>query len=143
MSRTLSKTYEELCTLPTYEERFRYLKLNGKPTDETFGEYRYLNQQFYTSTQWKEVRNFVIARDLGCDLGVMDHNINGHVYVHHINPITPEDLILHSEIVTDPNNLICVSMGTHNALHYGDETWILNATPLIRMPGDTCPWKEI
>ena len=118
-----------------------YLVLDGVVGVQTFGEERALNQSFYQSDIWKEIRRFVITRDLGCDLGVYGNEIQGAVYVHHMNPITPEDIINKTDILVDPNYLITVSMGTHNAIHYGDRRWVENHEPIIRLPGDTCPWR--
>ena len=137
----MNKTYNELIKLNTYAERFRYLKLSAKIGSETFGEDRYLNQQFYASQEWKEARRYVIIRDMGCDLGLKGYEIQGPIYVHHINPITADDIINNRPNIVDVNNLICVSMGTHNALHYGDMTWIDNMEIVERKPFDTCPWR--
>lgn len=135
------RTYEELIKFTTYADRFKYLKLNSNVGSETFGEDRYLNQQFYASPEWKEVRQYVLIRDLGCDLGLEGYSINGPIYVHHMNPITADDILNHRPFILDPNNLVCVSMGTHNALHYGDMSWIDNMVLVERRPGDTCPWR--
>lgn len=135
------RSYEELVTFPTFEERFRYLMLGGIVCEETFGFDRYLNQRFYTSTEWKRFRRDIITRDFGCDLGVDDglHEIHSKVLIHHINPITPEDIIRHrTDILLDPNNAICVSGKTHQAIHYGDESAF--ATFADRRAGDTKLW---
>jgi len=139
----MNKSYDELIKLNTYAERFRYLKLNGSVGSETFGEERHLNQQFYTSPEWKEVRRYILIRDMGCDLGLHGYEIDGPIYVHHINPITADDIINRRPTIVDVNNLICVSMGTHNALHYGDMSWINNMDIVERRPGDTCPWRLV
>lgn len=135
------KTYSELIQIPTFEGRFEYLKLNGIVGAETFGFDRYLNQTLYNSEKWKAIRNRVIIRDQGCDLGHPDHQIYGRVLIHHINPITMDDLVNLNSTVFDMENLICTMHSTHNAIHYGD------AGQLIRMPAerkknDTCPWKN-
>ena len=135
------KTYEELITFDSFKDRFRYLMLHGHVGFETFGEDRKLNQDFYASNYWKDIRRYVIARDFGCDLGVLGNEISGVAYVHHINPITPDDIINRTDILLNPSYLITVSFGTHNAIHYGDKRWVENIEPLIRTPGDTCPWR--
>lgn len=134
------KTYSELSSLPTFEERYQYLKLNGEVGVDTFGFERWLNQLFYKDPAWKAVRNKVIVRDGACDLGISDRAIGGTVYVHHINPIKRDDIIDRNPILLDPENLICVSLTTHNAIHYGDET-LLISNPKERTANDTCPWK--
>lgn len=135
------KTYQEIQLFKTFEERFNYLKLDGKVGDETFGKDRYLNQKFYASEEWKEIRRFVITRDFGCDLGLLGYDITGVPYIHHMNPITADDIINRTEILTNPDYLITVSLGTHNAIHYGDQNWIDFVNPVIRTPNDTCPWR--
>lgn len=138
----MSKSYKELRQLKTFSERFEYLKLSGLVGQETFGSDRYLNQMFYRSPKWKKVRGEVIVRDNGCDLGVDGYEIGAGVIVHHLNPITEEDILDDRPSLYDPNNLICVSHSTHNALHYGDAS--LLPKPLVeRKPFDTCPWKQI
>lgn len=137
---TKIRTYTELILLPTLDERFEYLKLSGTIGVETFGFDRYLNQKFYNSREWKDVRDYVIARDLGCDLGVAGHDIHGKIYVHHMNPIIVKDIVEVSRMILDPEYLITTSLTTHNAIHYGDESQILSA-PLERRKNDTCPWK--
>lgn len=136
------RTYSELSRLETFEERFRYLKLRGKVGVETFGYDRIFNQQFYTSKEWKDIRNHVIVRDNGCDLGVEGHEIpNGvKIYIHHINPIMLEDIENHADILLDPNYLITTTFPTHQAIHYGDESLLVTA-PVERSRNDTCPWK--
>ena len=135
------KTYSELILLPTFEERFRYLKLNGRIGEETFGLDRYLNQIFYTSDEWRKVRRDVIVRDNGCDLGVLDREIHGLITVHHLNPISVEDILNRTEILLNPEYLICVSDLTHKAIHYGDERLLITA-PVERRPNDMCPWRH-
>lgn len=138
-----NKCYSELSTLPTFEDRFKYLQMNGQVGLDTFGHARYLNQNFYKSAHWKRVRDYVIVRDNGCDLGCPDRPISGQVYVHHIVPIVPEDIINNNiEKLLSPENLISVSLETHNALHYGDESILHKYDTHERRPGDTCPWKE-
>lgn len=137
---TKIKTYSELITLPTFEERFRYLQLEGVVGKSTFGFDRYLNQRFYTSKEWKKIRNEIILRDNGLDLGVEDHEIVGKIYIHHMNPIMAKDIVDQTRYLLDPEFLICVAHSTHNAIHYGDES--LLPQPLVeRRPNDTCPWK--
>lgn len=136
------KTYSELSRLQTFEERYRYLRLRGAVGEETFGFDRYLNQVFYQrSPKWKKVRDFVIVRDNGCDLGLDGYDIYGKILVHHMNPITLKDLERESEYLLDPEFLICTSLNTHNAIHYGDES-LLITTPIVRTKNDTCPWRR-
>lgn len=135
------RTYKELQQLQTFDERFAYLQLRGHIGKETFGYDRYLNQQFYRSKEWKDVRRIVILRDHGCDLGIMDRLITGRIYIHHMNPITREDLINGSDLVLNPNYLICVSSMTHEAIHYGDKD-LLISDYVERSPYDTCPWRQ-
>lgn len=135
------RTYSELVRLPTFEERFRYLKLDGLVGKDTFGFDRYLNQEFYRSKEWKEVRDFVIVRDNGCDLGMDGYEIVGRIYIHHMNPITVNDIVHSSDFLLNPDYLICVSHNTHNAVHYGDEDLLVTA-PVERRKNDTCPWKR-
>lgn len=135
------KTYSELITLPTFEERYRYLKLGGRVGEETFGFDRYLNQTFYTSDEWLSIRDAVIVRDMGCDLAMPDREINGRILVHHMNPISKEDIINRSRYLLDPEYLICTVKNTHDAIHYGDESLLFQG-PIIRSKHDTCPWKK-
>ena len=135
------RTYSELIQLSTFEERFRYLKLDGLVGKDTFGFDRYLNQEFYRSKEWKEVRDFVIVRDNGCDLGMDGYEIVGRIYIHHMNPITVNDIVHSSDFLLNPDYLICVSHNTHNAVHYGDEDLLVTA-PVERRKNDTCPWKR-
>ena len=122
MNQTIIRTYSELITLETFEERFLYLKLDGSIGEDTFGFDRYLNQLFYRSPEWKQVRNFVITRDMGCDLAIPDHEIiNQQILIHHMNPLTKEDIINKSDYLLNPEYLICTTKKTHNAIHYGDE----------------------
>lgn len=137
----MSKSYSKLMELSTFKERFNYLRLSNMVGQETFGYERYLNQVFYKSPEWRSLRNQITMRDNGCDLGIEGHEIFGHVYIHHINPITPKDIRERSGKLFDPENLICVSHKTHNAIHYGDDT-IIDSDPIIRSVNDTCPWKK-
>ena len=135
------RTYSELITLPTFEERFRYLQLGGKVGEDTFGHDRYLNQMFYTSDEWRRIRRDVIVRDNGCDLGIQDREIHGLIIIHHMNPIAIEDIINRSEFLLNPEYLISTVKNTHDAIHFSDER-ILIADPIERRPNDTCPWKR-
>ena len=135
------KTYSELITLPTFEERYQYLKLDGRVGEETFGFDRYLNQTFYKSKEWRAIRNEVIVRDNGCDLGIPDREITGMILIHHMNPITVDDILTQSDYLLNPEYLICTVKNTHNAIHYGDESLLITA-PIERRPNDTCPWKH-
>ena len=135
------KTYSELISLPTFEERFRYLQLKGSVGKDTFGFDRYLNQNFYRSAAWKRARDQVIIRDNGCDLGIEDRLICGKVLIHHMNPMTLEDLEKRTEILLDPEYLITTIHSTHNAIHYGDSN-LLASEPIERKKNDTCPWKR-
>lgn len=134
------RSYRNLILLPTFEERYHYLKIQGDVGVSTFGFDRYLNQAFYTSKEWRQFRYRMIARDLGCDLGLQDYPIGGRVILHHLNPLTVEDFEESSDALFDPDNVICVSERTHEAIHYGDES-LLPAGPLTRRPNDTCPWR--
>lgn len=135
------RTYSELITLPTFEERFRYLKLDGAVGQDTFGFDRIFNQRFYKSREWKRVRDIVIARDMGCDLGIEDREIYGNILIHHLNPISLEDLENHTDYLLNPEYLICTTHATHNAIHYGDESLLVTA-PIERTKNDTCPWRR-
>ena len=135
------RTYSELITLPTFEERFEYLKLNGKVGNDTFGFDRYLNQVFYRSREWKRVRNQVILRDNGCDLGIPDRQIFDRIYIHHMNPLLPEDIVNQTSFLMNPEYLICVSFDTHNAIHYGDANLLPKTHITERSPNDTAPWR--
>ena len=135
------KTYSELILLPTFEERFRYLRLNSSVGKETFGFDRYLNQVFYRSQRWKSVRDHVIIRDNGCDLGMEGYEIRGRVIIHHMNPITIQDIELESDFLLDPEYLISTIHNTHNAIHFGDENLLIKA-PIERTANDTCPWRR-
>ena len=141
MTTTNIRTYSELIQLPTFEERFDYLRLDGVVGKDTFGFDRYLNQQFYRSSEWKRIRNQVIVRDNGCDLGIDEYEIHGRILIHHMNPISIEDLQYMSDLLMNPEYLICVSHRTHNAIHYGDESLIVTI-PIERSQNDTCPWRH-
>ena len=127
-------------TLPTFIERYRYLKLGGSVGKETFGYDRYLNQALYRSPEWKRFRRDIIIRDNGCDLGCEGYEIVGKILIHHIEPITIEDVIKRNPKIFDPENTISTQLMTHNAIHYGDES-LLITEPVVRKPNDTCPWK--
>lgn len=135
------KTYSELMKLKTFKDRYRYLKIGSTVGDTTFGFDRYLNQRFYTSEEWRRVRDAVIVRDNGCDLGIEDREIQGQILVHHLNPITQDDLVHNIDLVLDPEFLICVSLATHNAIHYGDESQLDSDELVVRRPNDTCLWR--
>lgn len=135
------KTYSELSRLNTFEERYLYLKLNGAVGEETFGFDRFINQNFYKSPEWKAIRDFVIVRDNGCDLGVEGYEIHGRIYIHHMNPILQKDIISQNDILLDPEYLISTTHPTHNAIHYGDEDLLIKV-PIERSKNDTCPWRR-
>lgn len=136
------RTYSELSKFKTFRERYEYLKLDGTVGEETFGFDRYINQMFYKSEEWKRIRNYVITRDNGCDLGMPDRKIvDSVILVHHMNPITKEDIINKNEILLDPEYLITTIKSTHDAIHYGDES-LLAEDLVIRSKNDTCPWKR-
>lgn len=135
------RTYSEMCSLNTFKERFYYLKLDGIVGEDTFGSKRYLNQILYKTKEWLMLRDEIIVRDNGCDLGVVGREIFGRIVVHHINPITIEDVLNRNPKVFDPNNLITCSDMTHKAIHYGDEQ-LLISEPIERSKYDTCPWKR-
>ena len=141
------RTYSELITIPTFEERFEYLKLGGRVGEDTFGFERYLNQQFYTSDEWRRIRDHVILRDTGMndycqDLGMdFGYDIHGRILVHHMNPIAKEDILQRTAYLLDPEFLICTVKNTHDAIHYGDGS-LLYQGPVERFKNDTCPWKR-
>ena len=135
------KTYSELITLPTFLERYNYLRIGGRVGEETFGFDRYLNQEFYQrDPEWKRVRDQVIIRDLGRDLAIEGREIYGRILVHHMNPVTADDIIHRTKYLLDPEYLICTMKSTHDAIHYGDIN-LLNNGPIERRKNDTCPWK--
>lgn len=139
MNQQKIRTYSELIQLPTLIERFDYLKLGGIVGKETFGWDRHLNQRFYKSKEWRRIRDWVIIRDNGCDLGVDGYEIYGKIYIHHMNPIEVSDIVDVSEYLLNPEFLICVGDSTHNAIHYGDES-LLPIDPVTRRPNDTRLW---
>lgn len=136
------RCYSELLQLSSFEERFEYLKLFGKVGAETFGFDRYMNQAFYNSAVWKRIRDKIIIRDNGCDLGILDRIIGSRIIIHHMNPISEKDLMELSDILLNPEYLICVSRETHNAIHYGNENQLIKSCVVERSPNDTCPWKK-
>lgn len=137
------RTYSELITIPTFEERYEYLRLGGKVGEDTFGFDRWLNQMFYNSGEWRSLRNFIITRDLGCDLGHVDHEIPDgvRIYIHHMNPIDVNDIVKRSDFLLDPEYLITTIKSTHDAIHYGDAS-LLVTNPIVRTMNDTCPWRR-
>lgn len=134
------RTYQELTSLPTFLDRYYYLRLGGHVGEATFGFDRWLNQQLYRSPEWKRVRREVIVRDNACDLACTGFELFDNVLVHHMNPITPQDIIRRMDVVLNPDYLVTVSYGTHRAIHYGDES-LLTIEPEERRPNDTCPWR--
>lgn len=135
------RTYSELKKFNTIEERFEYLKLNGEVGVATFGYDRIFNQNFYASKIWKDARRKVIIRDGGCDLGIPGYEVNDHITIHHMNPVTKEDIVKENwEYLTDPEFLISASYNTHKAIHFGDQS-LLPKLPVERSPGDTCLWR--
>lgn len=139
--KTMIRTYDALMKCQTFLQRFNYLKLGDKIGKETFGYDRYLNQRFYKTPEWKKLRDEIIIRDDGCDLGHPDFPIYGRIIIHHMNPLTKDDIIHSTEYLLDPKYLICVSHDTHNAIHYGSSDLLLIDEPVIRKPNDTCPWR--
>ena len=138
---TMNKCYSELITISTFIERYRYLRLGGKVGEDTFGFDRYLNQIFYKDPEWLRTRDLVIIRDGGCDLAMPDREILSRILVHHINPITKEDIINRDPKLFDLENLISTVKNTHDAIHYGDEN-LLIIEPIERSQNDTCPWRR-
>lgn len=135
------RTYNELMLLPTFEERFEYLKLSGRVGEETFGFDRWLNQKFYRSAEWKHLRDQIIIRDNGCDLGVEGREIYGKILIHHMNPISKKDILERTDLLLNPMYLISVTKQTHDAIHYSDDS-ILMKDPIVRSRNDTCPWRH-
>lgn len=135
------RTYSELILLPTFKERFEYLRLKGKVGEDTFGFDRYLNQKFYSSIEWKRIRAQVILRDNGCDLGVDGYDIYGRAMIHHMNPIGIDDIVNATSLLLNPEFLICVTPETHNAIHYGESNLVIPEV-IERSPNDTCPWRK-
>ena len=138
---SMMRTYSELCRLKTFEERFDYLKLDGSVCAETFGFDRYLNQIFYHSKEWKDVRNQVIIRDNGCDLGIDGFEIYDKIIIHHMNPITMDDILYRKDELLNPEYLISTVLSTHLAIHYGDASMLPSAM-VVRKRNDTCPWRK-
>lgn len=135
------RNYTELSKLKTFEERYKYLRLEGVVAEETFGYERYFNQKFYKSKEWKRLRDYVIMRDRGCDLGIDDREIIGEwIIIHHMNPVTLDDIKNSTDILLDPEYLICTVHNTHNAIHYGTEDLLMLNTE--RKRNDTCPWRR-
>ena len=137
---TSIRTYSELILLPTFEERYEYLRLDGRVGEETFGFDRWLNQTFYKSEEWLSMRDKIIVRDNGCDLGISGRDIYSRILIHHMNPITKEDILRRSDILLNPEYLICVTPNTHRAIHYGNSNLLMKDL-IERRPNDTCPWK--
>lgn len=135
------RTYTELMKLATFEERYKYLKLVSKVGEETFGFERYLNQQFYHSQEWKSLRSQIIIRDNACDLGIPGREMDSRIIIHHMNPITKDDLIHQSDFLLNPEYLICTSKKTHSAIHYGDDKMLFDEI-VERSKDDTCPWRR-
>lgn len=150
MTKKIIRSYSELISLPTFEERIEYLRLYGNIGEDTFGFDRYLNQNFYTSKEWRQVRQFVITRDLGCDLGIKDidndgkliYEIQDKILIHHMNPLSKEDILDKTEYLLNPEYLICTSYNTHQIIHYGNRTNTIYKDPIIRSKNDTCPWRH-
>ena len=142
MNQKIIRTYSELIKIPTFEERYEYLRLGGKVGEETFGFDRYLNQIFYKSKEWLSIRNYVITRDGGCDLAIPDREIIGsRILIHHMNSITVDDILNRSDFLLNPEYLICTIKNTHDAIHYGDSE-LLYKDPIVRSKNDTCPWRH-
>lgn len=137
----MTKTYSELVTIPTFEERLKYLMLSGTVAGTTFGSRRWLNQRFYHSPEWMRFRDRIILRDSGRDLAAEGHDIYGPVLIHHLNPITYDDILEMNPCVFDPDNAVCTMLATHNAIHYGDQTLAADIS-VERTRNDTCPWKK-
>lgn len=136
------RSYKELVKLDNYEDRYSYLLLGDKIGEDTFGFDRYLNQTFYKSSEWKHLRNEIIIRDNGCDLGMPGFDIYGKIIIHHMNPIRKNDILNATDYLMNPDFLICVSMDTHNAIHYGDKNYLDRFKDISRSPNDTCPWRK-
>ena len=137
----MNKSYLELIHIPTFQERYEYLKIGGRIGEETFGFDRHLNQTLYRSSEWKRFRRQIIIRDKGCDLGCEGYELYDKILIHHINQITIDDVLNRASCIFDPNNVICTSLNTHNAIHYGDSE-LLVTEPIERTKNDTCPWKK-
>lgn len=137
------RTYSDLIKIPTFFERYRYLRLGDRVGEETFGFDRYLNQKFYRSKEWKDLRNYIIVRDSGCDLAILEREIpNGmKVFIHHMNPIRANDILFSTDYLMNPDYLITTTKRTHDAIHYGDEELLIEDAPIERLQNDTCPWR--
>lgn len=135
------KTYSELIRFKTLEERYRYLRIGGRVGEETFGFDRWMNQVFYKDPRWRDIRDEVITRDNGCDLGLEGYDIHGKIFVHHMNPVTKDDILHNFGSLLNPEFLISTSKRTHDAIHYGNED-LLPQSPIVRTRNDTCPWKH-
>ena len=142
MSTKIIRTYRGLLQYDTFEDRYEYLRTASKVGDSTFGFERFLNQSFYRSKEWKQIRNEVIRRDNGCDLAVPGRDIFGPIEIHHIRPISIDDIEAHSDLLLDLDNLICTSPQTHKAIHFGDKSLLPRNEPTVRRPYDTCPWRK-
>ena len=141
MRTNIIRTYSELISIPSYLDRFNYVKLEGVVGRETFGYSRYLNQILYNSPEWKRFRRDMVLRDGGFDLAHEEYMIGGSIYLHHLNPITIQDVLDRNPMIFDPENVVCVSFDTHQAIHYSDES-MLNLGFVERRPYDTCPWRQ-
>lgn len=135
------RTYSELIKLPTFEDRYAYLRLGGRVGEATFGFDRYINQMFYKSDEWLAIRDKVIVRDNGCDLGIEGREIESSILIHHMNPISKKDILERSDFLLNPEFLICTIKNTHDAIHYGDENLLIR-DPIVRRKNDTCPWRH-
>lgn len=135
------KSYSELIRIPTYDERLKYAYIGGGIGDETFGFDRFLNQKLYNSAEWRQLRNEIIVRDNGCDLACKGYDLFDRILIHHLNPITRDDVLDRADCIFDPENLICVSFDTHNYIHYGQTDDRLSGLNFDRKPNDMCPWK--
>ena len=140
MNTTMTKSYFELIKLSTFMDRYKYLRLDGRVGVETFGYDRYLNQILYHTPEWRRFRRDIIVRDKACDLGCAGYELYDKILIHHLNPITVNDVLNRDPKIFDPNNVISTSLNTHNAIHYGDER-LLVSEPIVRTKNDTCPWK--
>lgn len=138
---TTIRTYSEMIALPTFEERYEYLRLGGRVGEDTFGFDRYLNQVFYRSQRWRSIRDKIIIRDCGRDLAMEGYEIHGKIIIHHMNPLMVRDIVNETEFLLNPEYLVCVTHNTHNAIHYGDHSLLITAPP-ERRPNDTCPWRH-
>lgn len=136
------KNYSELIQISSYIERYKYLRLYGSIGEDTFGFDRYINQSFYKSKEWRNIRNHIIARDYGCDMAFPGYEISGQILIHHMNPITAKDIYKSSDFLLNPEYLICVSKNTHNAIHYGSEKLLLDVSQMERSPNDTLLWRK-